>query len=76
MINIFVMNIGRVEEIINFNCSFYCIFCEDQGDWEEVLFWCLICGDWLCLVCVRCYCGIIVIKCYKVVMFDDVRVDF
>lgn len=73
--NIFVMNIGRVEEITNSNCSFYCTFCEDQGDWEEASSRCLTCGDWLCLACAGRHCGTTVTKRHKVVTLDDVRVD-
>lgn len=73
--NIFVMNIGRVEEITNSNCSFYCTFCEGQGDWEEASSRCLTCGDWLCLACARRHCGTTVTKRHKVVTLDDVRED-
>ncbi|XP_052714073.1 uncharacterized protein LOC128187683 [Crassostrea angulata] len=73
--NIFVTNIGRVEEITNSNCSFYCTFCEDQGDWEEASSRCLTCGDWLCLACAGRHCGTTVTKRHKVVTLDDVRVD-
>ncbi|XP_034302740.2 E3 ubiquitin-protein ligase TRIM56 [Magallana gigas] len=73
--NIFVTNIGRVEEITNSNCSFYCTFCEGQGDWEEASSRCLTCGDWLCLACAGRHCGTTVTKRHKVVTLDDVRVD-
>uniref|UniRef100_K1QYV3 Tripartite motif-containing protein 56 n=1 Tax=Magallana gigas TaxID=29159 RepID=K1QYV3_MAGGI len=73
--NIFVTNIGRVEEITNSNCSFYCTFCEDQGDWEEASSRCLTCGDWLCLACAGRHCGTTVTKRHKVVTLDD-EVEF
>lgn len=73
--NIFVTNIGRVEEITNSNCSFYCTFCEDQGDTEVASSRCLTCGDWLCLACAGRHCGTTVTKRHKVVTLDDVRVD-
>lgn len=73
--NIFVTNIGRVEEIINSNSSFYCTFCEDQGDTAMASSRCLTCGDWLCLLCAERHCGTTVTKRHKVVTLDDVRVD-
>lgn len=73
--NIFVTNIGRVEEITNSNCSFYCSFCEDQGDTEVASSRCLTCGDWLCLACAGRHCGTTITKRHKVVTLDDVRVD-
>nr|XP_022291652.1 tripartite motif-containing protein 2-like [Crassostrea virginica] len=73
--NVFVTNIGRVDEIVNSNRSFYCSFCDDQGKTESASSRCLTCGDWLCLVCAGRHCGTTITKRHKVVTIDDIRVN-
>ncbi|XP_061182680.1 E3 ubiquitin-protein ligase TRIM56-like [Saccostrea echinata] len=73
--NTFIINIGKVDEILHSNRHFCCSFCEEHGKSEEASSLCLTCGDWLCLTCSERHCGTRITRNHKVVSINDVRED-